>query len=462
MKKIWGGRFEEEADRRVIEFTGSFHFDVRLLPYDIRGSAAHARMLRKTGLLSDEECKTIIEGLEEILKEFNIAGSPEAEAEDVHSYVEIRLRDKIGELAGKLHTARSRNDQVALDIKLYLLDVSSRIISSINNLMTTLIHRAEENLDVVMPGFTHLQPAQPVLLSHHLMAYFEMLHRDRKRFEDARRRADEMPLGAGALAGTSIPIDRSSVADELGFSTISRNSLDTVSDRDFLLEFGAAAAITMVHLSRFGEELVLWTNPAFGFVELPDSLATGSSMMPQKKNPDVAELVRGKSGRVFGHLVSLLTVMKGLPLAYQRDLQEDKEAVFDIADTLSASLEIISVFTAGIVFKRERMASASRLDHTGATDLAEYLVIKGMPFRQAHEVVGGIVREAVSQGKNIDDLSTADLRSHSKLFEEDVLEIMSPMGSVKNKKSAGSTKPELVAEAIRKAKESLLSGGGSV
>lgn len=455
MKKLWGGRFSEEVDGRVIEFTGSFCFDVRLLPYDIKGSIAHARMLEKIGLLTAGELDRIIGSLEDIKKEFADNPPRDTREEDVHTFVENRLREKLGDLAGKLHTARSRNDQVALDMKLYLLDMTGRVLSSLGKLKKTLTDRAGENLDVVMPGFTHLQPAQPVLLAHHLMAYFEMFQRDSGRFADAANRASEMPLGAGALAGTSIPIDREMVARELGFRSVSKNSLDSVSERDFPLEFLAAASITMVHLSRLAEEMVLWASPVFGFIELPDRLATGSSMMPQKKNPDAAELTRGKTGRVFGHLMGLLTVMKGLPLAYQRDLQEDKEAVFDAADTLIGCLGAIELYVAGVRFRSDRMSEEARRDHTAATDLAEYLVFKGMPFRQAHEVIGKVVRDAISKGRNIDELTPRELRSHSDLFDEDVADILSPAGSVASKRSPGSTSPAMVADAVKKAREIL-------
>jgi argininosuccinate lyase len=460
MEKIWGGRFAEDADPGVMAFTGSFGFDVRLLPFDLRGSLAHARMLAAVGLLTPEEGRQLIAALDEILRETSET-PPDGEAEDVHSWVENRLRQKVGALAGKLHTARSRNDQVALDVRLYLLNAVDRVLAAIEALLATLVARAEENLDAIMPGYTHLQPAQPVLLAHHLMAYFEMLRRDHGRFADARRRAMECPLGSGALAGTSLPIDREMTARELGFARPTRNSMDSVSERDFPLEFSSAAAVAMVHLSRMGEELVLWSSPAYGFIRLPDRLATGSSMMPQKKNPDVAELVRGKSGRVFGHLMSLLVMMKGLPLAYQRDLQEDKEALFDTVDTLTAALRAVDLYWAGIGFNKDRMAAEARREHAVATDLAEYLVTRGLPFREAHEVVGAIVRDAVTRGKELDELSLSDLHAHHELIGEEVLEFMTPAGSARHKQSPGSTSPCRVAEAIREAKEFLSTQGGN-
>jgi argininosuccinate lyase len=459
MKKLWGGRFQDEADDRVMEFTGSFRFDVRLLPYDIKGSIAHARMLQSIGVLSREEGRSLIKSLEELLLES--PGSPLPEAEDVHTYVENRLREKVGDLAGRLHTARSRNDQVATDMKLFLMDATGAVLLSLGRLRETLVSQAEENLEVIMPGYTHLQPAQPILLSHHLMSYYEKFRRDSGRFRDARERASELPLGSGALAGTSFPVDREMVAAELGFREVARNSLDAVSERDFPLEFTGAAAITMVHLSRLCEELIIWASPAFGFIDIPDRLATGSSMMPQKKNPDVAELIRAKSGRVFGSLMALLSVMKGLPLAYQRDLQEDKEAVFDVADTLRSSLDALQVLMAGIRFDGQKMASEARRGHTVATDMAEYLVGKGMSFREAHQVVGTAVREAVIKGINIDELSHEDLIRCSENFDEGAAAVMTPEGSVKNKKSGGSTAPNLVAEAVKRARGELREEGDS-
>ncbi len=459
MKKLWGGRFGEDPDRRMMDYTSSLRFDIRLLPYDIAGSIAHAGMLGKAGLLTPSETREIIGGLEEVLRESGEGQLPPSDAEDVHSYVENLLREKIGDPADKLHTGRSRNDQVALDIRLYLLDVSGQVLKSLRRFQETLVARAEENLEAVMPGYTHLQPAQPVLLSHHLMAYFEKFRRDGGRFEDARRRASECPLGSGALAGTSLPLDREWVARELGFDSPTANSLDSVSERDFPLEFSSASAVTMVHVSRLAEELVLWSSPAYGFVRLPDRLATGSSMMPQKKNPDVAELSRARSGRVFGNLMALLTVMKGLPLAYHRDMQEDKEALFDTVDTLLTTLDSLRMILTGIEFDTRRMALEAGRGHTVATDLAEYLVRKGMPFRQGHEVVGAVVKEAEGRGLNLDQLTTADLAAHSDLFTDDVAGILTPEGSVGNKVSFGSTSPTLVAEAVKRARVFLGSEG---
>ncbi len=455
MKKIWGGRFREEVDRRVMDFTGSFGFDARLLPYDIKGSIAHARMLARTGLLTPGEGERIAAALEELLAECrDRAFSPE-EAEDVHSFVETRLAGKIGDLAGKLHTARSRNDQVALDMKLFLLDQAEAAAGALKHLMGTILGRAEENLDTVMPGYTHLQPAQPVLLAHHLLAYFEMFLRDLGRFADAARRAGLSPLGAGALAGTSLPIDRESTARELGFRGPTRNSLDSVSERDFPLEFSAAACQTMLHLSRLAEEIVLWSSPAYGFIRLPDRLATGSSMMPQKKNPDVAELVRGKCGRVLGHFVALAMVLKGLPLAYQRDLQEDKEAVFDTVDTLLACLGAMDLYLSGAQFQKERMAAEAGREHATATDLAERLVLKGVPFRRAHELVGAAVSEAAASGRNLDQLTPEEIVRLTGLEAGEAGEVLTAPGSVGHKQSFGSTSPGRVAEAVREARKIL-------
>ncbi len=448
MKTLWGGRFYEAPDARMMRFSESFSFDVRLLPHDLRGSIAHARMLGAVGIITAEESRRLEEALTGLLAEADGAPIEGSDAEDVHSYVENRLRERLGDLAGKLHTARSRNDQVALDLRLYLRHVSGETAAGLRRLRRVLIDRAREYADAVMPGFTHLQPAQPVLLAHHLLAYEEMFRRDTGRVNDALARADELPLGAGALAGTTLPIDREAVARELGFAAVSRNSLDTVSERDFPIEFAAAAALAMAHLSRLGEELVLWSSPAYGFVVLPDRLATGSSMMPQKKNPDIAELIRGRSGRVFGHLVSLLTMVKGLPLAYQRDLQEDKEALFDLVDTLAGCLDAASMLMAGISFDRDRMLAAAGRGHTVATDLAEFLVARGMPFRSAHEVIGAVVRTAISRGIETADLSLDDLRAHSPLFDEAAMGLLTPAGSVAAKRSFGSTAPALVSKAI--------------
>jgi argininosuccinate lyase len=437
----------------MMRFSESFSFDVRLLPFDIRGSIAHARMLGAVGIITAEESRRLEEALAGMLEE-TVTGTTPADgagAEDVHSYVENRLRARLGDLAGKLHTARSRNDQVALDLRMYLRHVSGEVGARLRELRRILIDRAREYDGAVMPGFTHLQPAQPVLLAHHLLAYEEMFRRDTGRFADAAARADELPLGAGALAGTTLPIDRGMVARELGFAGVSRNSLDTVSERDFPVEFSAAAALTMAHLSRLGEELALWSSPAYGFVILPDSLATGSSMMPQKKNPDIAELIRGKSGRVFGHLVSLLTMIKGLPLAYQRDLQEDKEALFDLIDTLDGCLAAASMLVAGIAFDRGRMLAAAGRGHTVATDLAEYLVARGMPFRSAHEVVGAVVRQAIAGGIETADLTLEELQRHSPLFDAGAMSLLTPGGSVAAKRSFGSTSPERVAGALEAA-----------
>jgi argininosuccinate lyase len=460
MTQLWGGRFSEDPDGGVMDYTRSFRFDVRILPYDLRGSIAHARMLGAVGLITPRESRTLVAALEEMLQESSSGIPTGAEAEDVHTYVENTLRRRIGELAGKLHTARSRNDQVALDMRLYLLDACDWTREALREALAALLDRAEEERETILPGFTHLQPAQPVLLAHHLLAYFEMFRRDLERFADVRRRTGESPLGAGALAGSSLPIDRHLVAQRLGFAGVCRNSLDAVSDRDFLVEFMAAASLAMAHLSRLAEEMVLWSSPMVGFISLPDRLATGSSMLPQKKNPDVAELIRGKTGRVYGNLLSLLTVLKGLPLSYNRDLQEDKEPVFDSVDTLLGSLGAAALYLRGMVFNREKMLREAAGDYTVATDVAEYLVRQGLPFRRAHEVVGRIVREAIVQGRSMGDLGLEEYQAFSPLFKEEVLPLLTPQGSVGNKQSFGSTGPAQVAGALLEARAYLGTLGG--
>ncbi|MEE9138511.1 MAG: argininosuccinate lyase, partial [candidate division NC10 bacterium] len=399
-KKPWGGRFAGPTERKVEEYTASLPFDWRLYPYDIQGSIAYARALVKAGVLTEVEGGRITRGLEEIYKKLD-EGQIDLDPahEDIHMYIEHRLIEQIGELGGKLHTGRSRNEQIALDLRLYLRAEIGRIVHEIRVLQEALLDRAERHLDAVMPGYTHLQRAQPVLWSHHLMAYVEMLARDSVRFQDCLTRITVMPLGSGALAGTAYPIDRDALAQDLGFPEVSRNSIDAVSDRDFALEFLAGASIIMMHLSRLSEEIILWATAEFGFVDLPEAYATGSSLMPQKKNPDVAELARGKAGRVFGDLVALLTAMKGLPLSYNRDLQEDKEAVFDAVDTLRGTLQVLAPMVQGLRVDAERMRRATEEGFLNATDAADYLVSKGLPFRQAHEVIGTLVRYCLEQKK---------------------------------------------------------------
>ena len=409
--KPWGGRFTEATNQLVEEFTASVPYDWRLYPYDIAGSRAHAAMLAKTGIITKKDSARIIRGLGDVLKEL-VSGSFSFSIalEDIHMNIESRLIEKIGPVGGKLHTARSRNDQVALDIRMYLRDEIAEIHDLLGALQKVLVGLADMHRDVVLPGYTHLQRAQPVLLGHHLLAYYEMFERDRDRLTDCFRRVNILPLGAGALAGTVLPIDRRFVARQLGFSGLCENSMDAVSDRDFAIEFAADCAQIMMHLSRLCEELVIWSSAEFGFITLPDAFTTGSSIMPQKKNPDVAELARGKTGRVYGSLMALLTIMKGLPLAYNRDMQEDKEPLFDAGDTVTLSLAVLAEMLKGIEVRREVMRRAAGDGFITATDLADYLVRKGMPFRQAHEVVGKAVLRATELGCGLQDMPLAEYR----------------------------------------------------
>ncbi len=455
-EKPWGGRFSEETDALVEEFTASVHFDQRLALYDIRGSIAHAQMLAACGIIAPEEAEAIIKGLQEIAADIRAGRFLwRRELEDVHMNIEMALKERIGPVAGKLHTARSRNDQVATDVRLFLRDVIDEAVRRLLELRAALVEKAEAHLGIIMPGFTHLQHAQPVLLAHHLHAYYEMFRRDTERLREARRRVNVCPLGSAALAGTSFPIDREMVARELGFEAVSANSMDAVSDRDFILEFLAASSLIFVHLSRLMEEFVFWMSQEFAFIDLPDKLCTGSSIMPQKKNPDVAELIRGKTGRVFGHLVALLTVMKALPLTYNRDLQEDKEALFDTVDTLLASLKLATALVRGLIPRAERMRAACEEGHLTATDLADYLVTKGLPFREAHHVVGRIVSFAEEQGLKLWEIPLEKLREFSPLIGEDVYEWLTLEGSVERRKVPGGTAPERVKEALARAREEL-------
>jgi argininosuccinate lyase len=456
-KKPWGGRFEGGTDRRVEAFTESISFDYRLAKHDIRGSIAHARMLGKTGIIAASEAKKIVCGLQEIAAEIEAGKAAfDPTLEDVHMNIEALLIEKVGQVGGKLHTARSRNDQVALDVRLFLREEIEASRSLVRSLQEAILKVAEENMEVIVPGYTHTQRAQPLLLSHHLLAYWEMLQRDQERLSDCYRRGNVLPLGAGALAGVTFPIDPDYVAKALHFPKVASNSLDAVSDRDFLLEFLGAASILMIHLSRLSEEIVLWSSAEFGFIELPDSFATGSSMMPQKKNPDVPELVRGKSGRVFGSLISLLTTMKGLPLSYNRDLQEDKEPLFDTVDTVKACLGILAEMLPQIRIHPARMRQAAEEGFLNATDLADYLARKGLPFRSAHEVVGKIIAYCLKKGKSrIEDLSLKELRCFSPLFSQEVFPFISLEACVGRRKSPGGTAKERVSMAIRAAREKM-------
>ncbi|MBI2563726.1 MAG: argininosuccinate lyase [candidate division NC10 bacterium] len=455
-KKPWGGRFEAETHGQVEAFTASIHFDQRLAPHDIAGSIAHARMLGKCGILSKAEVDAIVAGLEEILKEIERGEfRTDPALEDIHMHIERRLVEKIGDVGGKLHTARSRNDQVALDLRLYLREAIGKIRDQIRSLQEALVAEAEVHLGTVMPGYTHLQRAQPILLAHHLLAYFEMFQRDRDRFADCLTRVNVLPLGAGALAGTTLPIDRAYVAKLLNFPKVAANSVDAVADRDFAVEFLAGCAVLAMHVSRLAEELILWASAEFGFIELPDAFATGSSMMPQKKNPDVAELARGKAGRVYGSLLALLTMLKGLPLSYNRDLQEDKEPVFDAVDTIRQTLDVLPPMLKAIKFRPERMRAAAAEGFLNATDLAEYLVTKGVPFREAHDTVGRIVRECLESGQRLEDVPLQRLRHFSRAFDADVSKYISLDACIERRRSAGGTSSRLVGEAIRQAKKTL-------
>ena len=436
-------------------FTVSLHYDRRLYRQDIAGSVAHARMLARQGIIAEEEAARLVEGLERIREAIEAETFPwREELEDVHMNIERRLYETVGDVAGKLHTARSRNDQVATDVRLYVKEVIDEALQAIHDLRAAFVQQASENLGVVMPGYTHVQRAQPVLFAHHMLAYFEMIGRDAERMRQARDSADTMPLGSGAMAGVPYPIDRESVARELGFGKISANSMDAVSDRDFLLEFHSAAAICAMHLSRLAEELVLWSSEEFGFVRLDDRYTTGSSIMPQKRNPDFAEIARGKTGRVYGNLIGLLTTMKGLPLTYNRDMQEDKEGLFDTVDTLIPTLQVASGMVSTMEVQADRMRTAVLNSYALATDVADYLVAKGLPFREAHGIVARLSRHAVESGKRLDELDLDTYRGFSDRFEEDVLSI-TVESSISARDVLGGTAPNRVEAAVEAAKAEL-------
>jgi argininosuccinate lyase len=451
--KLWGGRFTQPTDKFVEEFTASIEFDQRLYAYDIQGSKAHAEMLGRQSIITATDAEQIINGLDTILKEIE-AGKITftAELEDIHMNVEARLIEQIGSVGGKLHTGRSRNDQVALDIRLYLRDEIDSILNYLAALESSLLKQAEENLGVIMPGFTHLQTAQPILYSHHMLAYREMIARDTSRLIDLRARFNVMPLGAGALAGTTFPIDREWVAEKLGFDGVTRNSLDSVSDRDFAIEFCSFASILMMHLSRLSEELVLWSSSSFDFIELSDAFCTGSSIMPQKKNPDVPELVRGKTGRVYGNLMTMLTLMKSLPLAYNKDMQEDKEPLFDSIDTIKGSLKVFADMIDQMQVNADNMRQAASDGFSTATDVADYCVRKGLPFRQAHEVVGKTVRYCIENNKDIPELTLTEFRSFSELIEEDIYDYVTLDASVNARRATGGTARAAVEREIQRAR----------
>ena len=455
-KNTWSGRFAEPVAELVKSYTASVGFDYKLALFDIQGSLAHAQMLAGCNIIASQDLSDIKRGLAQIQNEI-LSGEFvwSVDLEDVHLNIEKRLTTLVGDAGKRLHTGRSRNDQVATDIRLYLRQAIDDLLGLIKALQSALLDLAEQHTNTIMPGFTHLQVAQPISFAHHLMAYFEMLQRDADRLQDCRKRVNRLPLGAAALAGTSYPIKREMVAELLGFDGVCENSLDAVSDRDFAIEFTACAALIMTHLSRFSEELILWMNPRFGFIDIADRFCTGSSIMPQKKNPDVPELVRGKTGRVNGHLVALLTLMKGQPLAYNKDNQEDKEPLFDTVETLTQTLRIYADMIAGIQAKPEAMRSAALQGYATATDLADYLVRKGLPFRDAHEVVAVAVRFAEQRSCDLGDISIAELRKFSALIEEDVYQVLSLEGSLASRNHIGGTAPQQVAAAIMRARTSL-------
>jgi argininosuccinate lyase len=454
--KLWGGRFGKETDAAVDSYNASLGFDRRLYRQDIAGSIAHARMLARQGIIPQPDADRIVEGLGAVREEIERGEFVwDQSQEDIHMAVEARLTEMIGaESAGKLHTARSRNDQVALDMRMFAREAIDRTAEMLRGLRSVLIAMSERHVDVILPGYTHLQRAQPVVLGHHFLAYQEMFERDTARFLDARRRTEAMPLGAGALAGVTYPIDPEWVARELGFTQVSRNSLDAVSDRDYLVEYHAAAALTMAHLSRLAEEIILWSTAEFGFVTLDDAFSTGSSIMPQKKNADVAELGRGKTGRVYGNLIGMLTVLKGLPLSYNKDLQEDKEGFFDTYDTLIATLDLFTRMLPTIRVNAERMSEAAIAGYALATDVADYLARKGVPFRRAHHIVGSLVQDAIGQGRELHELPLEVYRRHSDLFAEDVLRI-NLAASVSARDVPGGTAPNRVSEAVAGARQRL-------
>jgi len=449
------GRFKKQPSKSAQSYTASVHFDWRLYPYDIAGSIAHARMLAKQSIISRKDAETIIRALTSIEKEIEQGKfSFKPDLEDVHMNIEARLIEMVGELGGKLHTARSRNDQVALDLRLYTKKAISGTITALNSLQQALINLAEAGKNIAIPGYTHLQHAQPVLLAHHMLAYFEMLQRDVGRFTDCLKRTDVMPLGSGAVAGVAYDIDREFLADELGFSRMGQNSIDSVSDRDFVLEYQSAASLCMMHLSRLAEEIILWSSEEFGFVELDEAYATSSSIMPQKKNPDVAELARGRTGRVYGNLVALLTTMKALPLSYNRDMQEDKEALFDTVDTLLSTLVVFTGMLSTLQLKPENIGQALKQDYILATDLADYLVRKGESFRTAHDKVARLVSHAIEKGKLLVELSLSEYRQFSPLFSDDVYSI-TVESSIAARGHIGGTAPEQVKRALANARKIL-------
>ncbi len=454
--KLWGGRFAKATDGLVDDFHSSISFDQRMAEQDITGSIAHAAMLGEQGIIPQSDAEQIVEGLQGILEDVKAGKITwHVDAEDIHMNVETLLTQRIGEAGKRLHTGRSRNDQVALDIRMYAKTACEETVEMLNDLLDALLTIAQDNLHTIMPGYTHLQKAQPITLAHHMMAYFQMFLRDRKRFRDAFDAADEMPLGSGALAATTYPLNRQRVAELLGFSCITENSLDGVSNRDFLLDYMSAASICMMHLSRFCEEMILWNSNEFRFVEMDDAYATGSSIMPQKKNPDVAELIRGKTGRVYGDLMALLTVMKGIPLAYNKDMQEDKESFFDARDTLVKSLTVFTAMLRACTFRKDVMERGASGGFTNATDAADYLVKHGVAFRDAHEVVGKLVAHCLNQNKALLDLTLPELQSFHTAFAEDVFGDLSMIACVEKRRIPGGPAPDMVQAAIDAGRKAL-------
>ena len=448
--KLWSGRFEDDTDKLVEEFNASIGFDYQLAKYDIEGSIAHAKMLAHCDIIEQEDKDKIVAGLQEILAEVE-AGDFDfsVELEDIHMNIEHKLTERIGAVGGKLHTARSRNDQVALDVRLYLRDQIEQVKGLLEQLQQVLLNLAEENIDIIMPGYTHLQRAQPIRLAHHLVAYQQKLKRDYQRLEDCYQRVNILPLGSGALAGTKFDIDREFVAQELGFAGVSNNSLDAVSERDFVVEFLSAASTIMMHLSRFSEELIIWSSSEFDFIEISDAFCTGSSIMPQKKNPDIPELIRGKTGRVYGHLMQLLTTMKGLPLAYNKDMQEDKEGLFDTVDTVEKSLELMARMLENTEFKGANMKEATTKGYVNATDVADYLVDKGIPFREAHEIVGRLVLYCEEEDKKLSELSFNEWQEFSEAIDDDIYDVITIENCVDARNTVGGPAKEEVLKVIK-------------
>lgn len=454
MAKLWGGRFQKSTDKKVDDFNSSIRFDKRMYRQDIKGSIAHAAMLGRQGIIPQEDSDKIIAELKNILKDIEDGKVQfEIDAEDIHMNIEKLLTERIGDAGKRLHTGRSRNDQVALDIRMYLMDETEEIRQMLIHALEVLTDMASEHTETIMPGYTHLQKAQPITFAHHLMAYFEMFKRDLSRLEDCRKRTNIMPLGSGALAGTTYPLDREFVARELGFDAVTMNSLDGVSDRDFVIELLSCLSMIMMHMSRFSEELILWSSHEFSFVEMDDAFSTGSSIMPQKKNPDVAELIRGKTGRVYGHLMGLLTTMKGIPLAYNKDMQEDKEPIFDAIDTVKLCLPVFCDMIATMTIKKDNMLNGSKGGFTNATDVADYLVKKGLPFREAHSVVGQMVFYCIERNIALDDLSMEQFKEFSDIIDKDIYNAISMETCVNDRKVIGGPAKEIVESAIKAAKE---------